>query len=159
MHIAQAMDGIHLHVQMNPRFRISRRAGRTGLKFCEWLETDYLSVLHTQSKSGVHLQVCTFKPLFHISGMAGRITLKFGVCLETYWLCILHKGYGASVRAHVRTPFPYLGKSWTHYAEIWCVVLVMEQLAMHFTLAASGIPCTRSFVRLFFVSRDPLGAS
>ena len=31
-------------------------------------------------------------------------------------------GWGASARAHVRTPFPYLGNRWAHCAEIWWVV-------------------------------------
>ena len=43
------------HGQLNCRFRISGTAGRIALKFGEWLETNYLSVLH-KSRVGY---ICT----------------------------------------------------------------------------------------------------
>ena len=61
----------------------------------------------TQVRGGLHLHVRMCTPLFHTSQMAGRIAFKFGVWLGTHyrrWAHTIHM-WGASARAHVRTPF------------------------------------------------------
>ena len=61
MHIKQVIGGAHLHVRAciradMPLFRISETAGPIALKFGEWLETHFLSVLQ-KSKGWAHLHV------------------------------------------------------------------------------------------------------
>ena len=54
-------------------------------------------------------------------------------------------------RAYVRTPFPYLGNSWTASAEIWYVV--RGQLARQFTKNMDGVhPHVCTCVPLFRIS-------
>ena len=83
-----------------------------------------ISVIH------MHVRTCNS---FRISGMAGRIALKFGVWFGVLLALAMRftqtKKRGASARTDVPTPFPYLGNSWTHYAEIWRVV--MDQLTSY----------------------------
>ena len=55
----------------------------------------------------------------------GRLcsNLVFGLGVINKVLSTSH-GWGASARAHVRTPFPCLGNCWVHCAEIWWVIRV-----------------------------------
>ena len=88
MHIAQVMDGMHLHV------RTCARADELPLSYLGngWTDSaeiwcvirNQLSKRFAQVKSGVHLHVSTCIPLFHFSGTAGWIALKFHVWLETH---------------------------------------------------------------------------
>ena len=74
---------------------------------------------------GISLHVRTCTPRFCISGMAWPIVFKFGVWVGGYQQRAFQKSWvGASARAHVRTPFPYLGNRWVHCAEIWWVIRV-----------------------------------
>ena len=61
------------------------------------------------------------------------------------------QGWGASVRAHMCTPFRYLGSSWADYAEIWYVV--RDQLGKQLTQAKDGVHLhVRTCVPLFHIS-------
>ena len=61
------------------------------------------------------------------------------------------QGWDASARAHVRTPFRYLGNDWTHCAEIWYVV--RDQLAWQFTQAQGRVHLhVRTCMSLFRIS-------
>ena len=67
--------------------------------------------------------VRTFTSRFCISKSPWPIwsNLVCGLRVVGYVLSTSH-GWGASARAHVRIPFPYLRNGWMHYAEIWWVV-------------------------------------
>ena len=63
---------------------------------------------------------------------------KVSVSLETKQRCILFRSQvGYIARAHVRTPFSYLGNGWTDCVEIWYVV--GDPLAKRFTEVNGGV--------------------
>ena len=65
-------------------------------------------------------QVTGYVPLFRILETAGRIALKFGAWLTGPLAGRFYKslGWGTVVRAHERTPLPYLWNGWTDCAKI-----------------------------------------
>ena len=67
----------------------------------------------------LHVLTCRCTPVFLVLGTAGQIALKFGVSLETNYVGVLREPrLGYTCRVY---PFPCLGNSWTHCAEIWYV--------------------------------------
>ena len=83
--------------------------------------------------------------------IADPLTISFVTRYQAAVHIIQVDEWGTSARAHVHTPFPYLGNGWTDCTEIRC--LLMNQLAMHFILATSGV-CLHvlTCVPLFLIS-------
>ena len=107
------------HVQLcTQRFCISGTAWPIVFKFGEWVVGHELCAFH---KSWVGY-LCTCARAHRASASQER----FGrLCSNlVYWLWVINyvlftsHGWGASARAHVRTPFPDLGNRWAHCAEI-----------------------------------------
>ena len=93
-------------------------------EFGEWVVGHELCAFH---KSWV-VYLCTCARAHRASASRewlGRwcSNLVFGLGVINKVLSTSH-GWGASARAHVRTPFPCLGNCWVHCAEIWWVIRV-----------------------------------
>ena len=93
-------------------------------EFGEWVVGHELCAFH---KSWV-VYLCTCARAHRASASRewlGRLCLNlvFGLGVINKVLSTSH-GWGASARAHVRTPFPCLGNCWVHCAEIWWVIRV-----------------------------------
>ena len=87
-----------------------------------WYLCSYMPISYAfYKRHGWNASTCT--PRFCISGTAWPIVFKFSVWVRAinYVLSTSH-GWGASARAHVLTPFPYLGNRWAHWTGIWWVV-------------------------------------
>ena len=103
---------------------------------------DPLVTAYAVVTGGLSLHVRTCTPRFCISGTDRPIMFKFGVWVWSHYLpkCftkLTSHGWGASARAHVRTPFPLPGNSWAHCADIKWVV--SDQVAVRFIQVISWV--------------------
>ena len=107
----------------------------------------------------LHVLVCTCAPADAPQCFVSR-ERPDGLCLNVVrgYRFISYEFYttqwwGASARAHVRTPFPYLGNGWTDCAEIWYVV--RDQLARLLTQNKGGDTSARAHLRTCRCARFP----